>query len=193
MCSKCSKTRRLVPANADSIAYSKLHTLYTSCQSPASFGSRASLKKYPNCSNEQVDKYLQKNETYSKCKQSRKNFLCLKVQTFRLNEIWSVDLADMQQLARPNNGVKFLFVAVDTLSRFLWVRPIKRKTADSCRNALKQITSDIKDESPKMQCSHFFNVLPEVPLQCPESWKKFGWTRAENWLEHCIILPERSH
>ena len=140
-------------------------------------------QKVPNCSNEQVDKYLQKNETYSKCKQSRKNSLCLKVQTFRLNEIWSVDLADMQQLARPNNGVNFLFVAVDTLSRFLWVRPIKRKTADSCRNALKQITSDIKDESPKMQCSHFFNVLPEVPLQCPESWKKFGWTRAENWLE----------
>ena len=151
MCTKCSKTRRLVPANADSIAYSKLHTLYTSCQSPASFGSRASLKKYSNCSYEQVDNYLHKNETYSKFKQSKKRFLRLKVQTFRLNEIWSVDLADMQQLARPNNGVNFLFVAVDTLSRFLWVRPIKRKTADSCRNALKEIISDIRNESPNMQ------------------------------------------
>ena len=96
MCSKGSKTRRLVPANADSIAYSKLHTLYTSGQSPASFGSPASLKKYSNCSNEQVDNYLHKNETYSKFEQSKKKFLRLKVQTFTLNEIWSVDLADMQ-------------------------------------------------------------------------------------------------
>ena len=61
MCSKCSKTRRLVPANGDSIAYSKLHTLYMSCQSPSSFGSRASLKKFSNGSNEQVDNYLHKN------------------------------------------------------------------------------------------------------------------------------------
>ena len=50
----------------------KLHTLYTSCQSPASFGSRASLKKYSNCSYDQVDNYL--HETYSKFKQSKKKF-----------------------------------------------------------------------------------------------------------------------
>ena len=95
-CSKCSKLRRLVPANADSMAHSKLHTLYTSCRSPASFGNSASLKKYSNCSNEQVDNNLHKNETYSMFEQKKKKFLRLKVQTFRLNEIWSVDLADMQ-------------------------------------------------------------------------------------------------
>ena len=65
MSPKCSKTRPLVPVNANSIGYSKLHTLYTSCQSPASFGSRESLKKYSNCSYEQEDNYLHKNETYS--------------------------------------------------------------------------------------------------------------------------------
>ena len=108
-------------------------------------------QKFSNCSNEQVDNYLDKNETHSKFKQSKTKFLRLKAQTFRLNKIWSVDLADMQQLARPNNGVNFLFVAVDTLSQFLWVRPIKRKTADSCRNALKEIISDIKDQTPNMQ------------------------------------------
>ena len=151
LCTKCSKTRRLVPSTDDAVAHSKLHTIYTSCQSPASYGSRASLKKYSNCTYKQVDNYLRKSETYSKFKQTKKKFVRLKVQTYRLNEIWSVDLADMQQLARQNSGVKFLFVAVDTLSRFLWVRTLIRKTAEACKNALREIITDIRNATPNMQ------------------------------------------
>ena len=151
LCTNCSKTRRLVPATDDAVAHSKLHTIYTSCQSPASYGSRASLKKYSNCTYKQVDNYLRKSETYSKFKQTKKKFVRLKVQTYGLNQIWSVDLANMQQMARQNSGVKFHFVAVDTLSRFLWVRPLIRKTAEACKNALREFITDIRNATPNMQ------------------------------------------
>ena len=65
LCSKCSWTRRLVPATQETIAYSKLHNIYTSCQNPASFGSRSSLKKESNCTFKQVDNFLRKSETYT--------------------------------------------------------------------------------------------------------------------------------
>ena len=35
----------------------------------------------------------------------------------------------------------YLFVAVDVLSRYLWVEPIKVKTATACRDALRTITT----------------------------------------------------
>ena len=125
LCSKCSTTRRLVPATQKTIAYSKLQNIYTSCQNPASFGSQSSLKKESNCTFKQGDNFLQKSETYTIFKQACRNFTRLKVQSYRLNEIWSIDLPDMQQLSEFNQGITFLFAAVDTLSRFLWVVPLK--------------------------------------------------------------------
>ena len=132
LCSKCSRTRHLVPATQETIAYSKLHNIYTSCQSPASFGSRSSLKKESNCTFEQVDNFLRKSETYTKFKQAPRNFTRLKVRSYRRNEIWSIDLADMQQLSEFNQGITCLFVAVHTSSPFVWVVPLKRKTAAAC-------------------------------------------------------------
>ena len=85
------------------------------------------------------DKYLASSETYTKFKQTRRRFIRLKVQSFQLNEVWSVDLADIQKLLRANDGVRYLFVAVDTLIRFLWVYPIKGKSAKSCADALNSI------------------------------------------------------
>ena len=141
LCTKCSHTRRLVPANKDTVILSKLHSQYTNCDNAAGFGSRQTFKTVSRCSYSDTDKYLTSSDTYTKFKQTRRRFIRLKVQSFRLNEIWSVDLADMQKLSRANDGdgVRYLFVAVDTLSRFFWVNPIKGKSANSCIEALNSI------------------------------------------------------
>ena len=187
MCTKCSRTRRLVPATTETVAQSKLYDIYTSCQSPASFGSRENLKKTSKCSYKQVDNFLRRNETYTKFKQCRKKFTRLKVKTFKLNEIWSVDLADMHQLAKHNEGINFLFVAVDTLSRFLWVRPLKRKSADSCRNALQDIISAIRNGSTDMQpkfCRKKKGIGPVQP-QPEKIWVDKGREFAREFASFC--------
>ena len=77
----------------------------------------------------------------------------LKVISYRLNEVWSIDLADMQQVS----GVRYLFVAVDTLSRFLWVVSVKSKTSKACSEALKKIISTNKQRNaPKIFASKKF-------------------------------------
>ena len=57
----------------------------------------------------------------------------------------------MQKLANTNAGIRYLFVAVDVLSRYLWVEPIKVKTAHACREALKKIfAKNDKSRNPKI-------------------------------------------
>ena len=46
--------------------------------------------------------------------------------SFRDN-IWSVDLADMQLLSKCNKGFTFLLYVIDTYSKNAWVIPLKDK------------------------------------------------------------------
>ena len=56
----------------------------------------------------------------------------------------------MQQLSEFNQGITFFF-AVDTLSRFVWFVPLKRKTAAACRQALIDVIEGDKRGPPVLQ------------------------------------------
>ena len=45
---------------------------------------------------------------------------------FRDN-IWGVDLADMQSLSKYNKGIKYLLYVIVLFSKYAWVIPIKDK------------------------------------------------------------------
>ena len=57
---------------------------------------------------------------------------------FDLNEIWSLDLAHVDKLAKYNGDVNYLLVAVDCLSRYLRVQPMKSKYATTSEEAFKK-------------------------------------------------------
>ena len=46
--------------------------------------------------------------------------------TFKDN-IWGVDLADMQLLSKYNKGIRFLLCVIDIFSKYAWVVPLKDK------------------------------------------------------------------
>ena len=77
------------------------------------------------------------SETYTEFKLTRKRFPRLKVVSYHLNEISSIDLADIQ-LAAQNSGVRYLLMAVDTLNRFPWVTGLKSKTSRACTGASRK-------------------------------------------------------
>ena len=99
---------------------SQKFTKVTHPRSKAAFGSRRNLIAASQCPSAHVDIYLNSSETYTKFKLTGKRFVRLKVASYRLNELWSIDLANMQKLAASNNGIRYLFVAVDVLSRYFF-------------------------------------------------------------------------
>ena len=54
--------------------------------------------------------------------------------SFRDN-IWDVDLADMQSLSKLNKGIKYLLCAIDLFSKYTWVDPLKNKREITIVNA----------------------------------------------------------
>ena len=54
------------------------------------------------------------------------------------DNIWGVDLADMQLLSKYNKGIRYLICAIDLFSKYAWVIPVKDKKAASVVNAFKK-------------------------------------------------------
>ena len=57
------------------------------------------------------------------------------------DDIWGVDLADVQSLNKFSKGFKYLLCAIDLFSKYAWVIPIKDKKGTSIANAFKKIVS----------------------------------------------------
>ena len=60
--------------------------------------------------------------------------------SFRDN-IWGVDLADMQSLSKYNKGIKYLLCATNIFSKYAWVVSLKDKREISIVNAFQKIIS----------------------------------------------------
>ena len=68
-----------------------------------------------------------------------KKFNKRKVYSQFKDNIWGVDLADMQSLSRKNKGIKYLLCAIDLYSKYAFVTPLKDKKGISIVNAFDKI------------------------------------------------------
>ena len=67
-----------------------------------------------------------------------RNFNTRKVYSQFKDNIWGVDLADMQSLSRKNKGIKYLLCAIDLFSKYAFVIPLKYEKRISIVNAFKK-------------------------------------------------------
>ena len=83
--------------------------------------------------------------------------------SFRDN-IWGVDLTDMQSLSKYNKGIKYLLYAIDIFSKYAWVVPLKDKRVISIVNAFQKIISEGRKPNKIWvdQGGEFYNKLFEV-------------------------------
>ena len=65
------------------------------------------------------------NQQMNYLNQLLKNFK--KVYSSFRDNIWGVNLADMQSLSKYRKGIKYLLCAVDLFSKYAWVVPLKDK------------------------------------------------------------------
>lgn len=117
--------------------YKVLQKAYTS--GPTAYGSIKNLQRYTKFKRKDVVEFLHSKDSYTRYRTPRRRFPRLKTIAYRINEIWSCDLAYVDKLTKFNNNVKYLFVAVDVLSRYLRVQPMKTKSAESAVAAFKKM------------------------------------------------------
>ena len=79
--------------------------------------------------------------------------------SFRDN-IWGVDLADIQLLSKFNKGFRFLLCVINIFSKYAWVIPLKDNKGISIVNAFQKILDDSKRKPNKIwvdKGSEFYN------------------------------------
>ena len=80
------------------------------------------------------------------------------------DNIWGVDLADMQSLSRKNKGIKYLFCVIDLYSKYAFVIPLKDKKGISIVNAFDKIIKQSNRKPNKIwvdQGGEFYNNVFE--------------------------------
>ena len=76
------------------------------------------------------------------------------------DNIWGVDLADMQLISKHNKGMRYLLCVIDLFSKYAWVAPLKDKKGVSIVNAFQKILDSSKRKPNKIwvdQGSEFYN------------------------------------
>ena len=76
------------------------------------------------------------------------------------DNIWGVDLADMQSLSRKNKGIKYLLCVIDLYSKYAFVVPLKDKKGTSIVNAFNKIIKQSNRKPNKIwvdQGGEFYN------------------------------------
>ena len=86
-----------------------------------------------------IRKWLSEQETYTNLRGVRRKFERPRVMVDGANEMWDIDLADVSNVDKENDGTKFLLVTLDVFSRKAHVQPLKGKTSEDVIKALRMI------------------------------------------------------
>ena len=101
------------------------------------------------------------DEIYSKS--PRKNYPTNKIIYNHIDEIWSIDLADMIDYKISNNkGYRYIFIIIDNFSKYLWAIPLKNKYSQTITNEFSNILTTSKRKPLKLESdrgSEFYNSI----------------------------------
>ena len=124
-----------------------LSRVYVSPKHAASFSGldklyRMTKNQFPSVTRKEIRKWAENNFSYSLHKPSRRTFKQNKVYAPEIDSLWEADLAFIRDVAKENDRVNYLLVVIDVLSKYVWVRPMKIKTARSLLEAFDSILSE---------------------------------------------------
>ena len=66
------------------------------------------------------------------------------------DNIWGVDLADMQLISKYNKGIRYLLCVIDLFSKYAWVVSLKDKKGVSIVKAFQSILDSSKRKPNKI-------------------------------------------
>lgn len=158
------------PAVNARILENNLRKLYYDPQNPASFSSvetlyQASKGLVRNLKREDVREWLMKQDAYRLHKPTLENFARRKILVPRSGHQYQADLMDVRgldrRLSEHNDNIRYLQIVIDCFSRFATAVPMKFKTGQRSRNALRKAFKNMGKEPKKIQTdrgTEYYNV-----------------------------------
>ncbi len=121
-----------------------LKDIYFNPKNPASFSSIERLYKaahavLPNIKRHHVKAWLHKQDTYNLNRPAHRTFERSRLITTGVYVQNDIDLADVSNMSKENDGVRFLLIAIDVFSRKLYVQPLKSKRATDVVGGLEKL------------------------------------------------------
>ena len=93
----------------------------------------------------------------------KKNYSTNKIIYNHIDEIWSVDLADLSDYKTSNNkGFRYIFLVIDNYSKYLWAIPLKNKYSQTITNEFSNILTKSKRKPIKLESdreAEFYNSI----------------------------------
>jgi len=86
----------------------------------------------------EIKQAIGKNETYQLHKSVKSNIQS-SVVAFNTNDLWEMDLLDMQKYSHKNNGMKWILIVIDVFTRKAYGIALKTKGEKDVSDALKEI------------------------------------------------------
>ena len=80
------------------------------------------------------------------------NYLTNKIVYNHIDEICSIDLADMIDYKISNNkGFRYIFIIIDNYSKYLWAIPLKNKYSQTIANEFSNFLTTSKRRTLKLE------------------------------------------
>ncbi|EFA12590.1 Putative uncharacterized transposon-derived protein F54H12.3-like Protein [Tribolium castaneum] len=116
-----------------------LQKRYSTPADPISFSGINKLSKFTDLSKNDIQKWLESEDSYTLHKQVRHRFTRNRYHVTNIDDLFQADLTDMRNLAKHNQDVNCLLTVIDVFSKFAWVKPLHTKSGKEVAQAFKEI------------------------------------------------------
>jgi len=96
------------------------------------------IHKYLNITREDCSEFLKREKVFQMTRPIR-HIVNKPILVVRPNELWAIDLVDMQRYKKTNKDFRYILTCVDYFSGYVWARALKKKTAVDVRDAMNDI------------------------------------------------------
>ncbi|XP_070169440.1 uncharacterized protein [Polyergus mexicanus] len=128
----------------------ELEKLYYNPSHYAGYSATSNLSRAakPNFTRNEVIDWLKSQDAYTLHRPVRRKFPRLHYNVTNIDDLWEADLIDIRNLKSYNDGYSYLLTVIDVLSKFVWVEPLRDKTAACVVKAFQRIFSRNKERLP---------------------------------------------
>ena len=88
-------------------------------------------------------RFLASLPSYTENRPARQRYPRNKIQAHFCGHVVQIDIMDMQKVAEENDDYRYVLVAYDTFSKYLWTLPLPNRKPDSIMDGLETLLKDL--------------------------------------------------